>query len=83
MHTLTERVIKERKKEFAQKKQEEIETGETFYKKWPIFLDRLLVEKHDDGSSLTDQDIEDEVSTIMFAVGTFSIFKNDGIYMLF
>lgn len=66
MRDLTTAVIQERKKEFGNIKQMEMETGEK-HEKRTIFIDKLLqTENYVD--KLSDKDIMDEVMTVMFAV---------------
>lgn len=70
---LTNAVIQERKKEFGTIKQMEMETGEKSEKR-SIFIDKLLQAKNED-SGFTDEDIMDEVMTMMFAVSIYYIRK--------
>lgn len=69
LRDLTNAVIQERKKEFGNIKQMEMETGEKNEKR-TIFLDKLL-QAENDIDKLTDKDVLDEVMTVMFAVFIF------------
>lgn len=67
VHSLTEKVIQERKQHYENFKQEQNETGERNAKS-TIFLDNLLHARDENGIGLTDEDIKAEVLTMMFAV---------------
>ncbi|KAF2889092.1 hypothetical protein ILUMI_17081 [Ignelater luminosus] len=68
IHTLTEKVIQQRKKEYQSRKQQQSETGESEEARWSVFLDSLLDARDENGVGLTDEDIKSEVITMMFAV---------------
>lgn len=65
VHPLTEKVIKERRREYLMNK--ENVNGEQI--KWPVFLDKFFEATDDEtGAGLTDDEIKDEVMTMLFAV---------------
>ncbi|KAL1465041.1 hypothetical protein WDU94_004636 [Cyamophila willieti] len=64
LHQFTENVIKERKAEYLDQKQKE--TGKSRSKKRKAFLDFLIEFSEQDPTSMTDQDIREEVDTFMF-----------------
>lgn len=68
MHSLTEKVIQKRKKEYETKKRHHLETGEQENEDWTVVIDSLLAAIDEDGVGLTDEDIKAEVMTMMFAV---------------
>lgn len=80
VHTLTDKVIKQRKKQYELSKQQRSETGESEDDKWTVFLDNLLGARDENGVGLTDEDIKAEVMTMMFAV---SIFNNSFVAYTF
>lgn len=64
VHPLTEKVIKERRREYLMNK--ENVNGEQI--KWPVFLDKFFEATDDEtGAGLTDDEIKDEVMTMLFA----------------
>lgn len=71
VHSLTEKVIQKRKREYETKKRHQLETGETENEEWTVVIDSLLAAIDDDGVGLTDEDIKAEVMTMMFAVSTY------------
>ena len=65
VHGLTEKVIKQRKKEYESRmNQDDQDENE---EKWTVFMDSLLRAKDENGVGLTDEDIKAEVMTMMFA----------------
>ncbi|KAK5643673.1 hypothetical protein RI129_007518 [Pyrocoelia pectoralis] len=62
VHGLTEKVIKERKKRYESRIQDD-----QVDEKWTVFMDSLLRAKDENGVGLTDEDIKAEVMTMMFA----------------
>lgn len=68
VHSLTAKVIKKRQDELNQQKQFQSETGEVDQHRRTVLLDLLIEAVDEDGGVLTDQEIMDEVLTMMFAV---------------
>ncbi|XP_017769643.1 PREDICTED: cytochrome P450 4g15-like isoform X2 [Nicrophorus vespilloides] len=59
VHPLTERVIAERKKSYL--------NGDSDERSWPLFIDGFFKARDEQGQGLSDQEIKDEVMTMMFA----------------
>ncbi|XP_046402030.1 cytochrome P450 4c3-like [Ischnura elegans] len=66
IHKFTDRVIKEKREEFAARQKEGMQNGLTDHPKRKSFLD-LLLDLSDNGKVLSDADIREEVDTFMFA----------------